>query len=131
MPTAVWIAVLPAPPTVSPTFDPLTVPPRVNVPASDETRDALPKLSVPLWVLSPLRLRSTPPADTPVPLIVRFSEMVMLFDMANTAPLSTVVAPAVVPSAAELPTSKVPVATRTAPLNALTPESVSVEAPSL
>lgn len=69
----------------------------------------------------PLSVEPTPPTSapalpTPSPEIVRFSATVMLSAIFSVAPLLTVVAPPVVPSAVACPATSVPVDTVVAPV---------------
>ncbi len=96
------IVTLPVPPTVSACPVPVLVPLSVSVPESELMRVAPPSVMAPLKVLLPLMLRSAPSSAIPVPLSVRASVTVMPPCTCRAPPLATVVAAAVVPSAAAL-----------------------------
>ena len=72
---------------------------------------------------------SAPADDAPVPVIVRFSPTVTPADTASVAPLDTVVAPSVVPSAAAFEIVSVPPDTVVAPEYVFVPDSARSPVP--
>src|SRR5437870_2972122 len=111
------MVVLPAPPTVR-SKAPVIPPVRVNVPASELIRDADPRVMAPDQVLLLARLRSAPPLEIPVPFNVLMGSAMErpLPSTCTAAPLVTVVAPAAVPSAVLLCTSRIPALTDVSPV---------------
>src|SRR6266481_4857276 len=111
------MVVLPAPPTVKLCPVPVIPPLRVNVPASELIREADPRVMPPDQVLLLARLRSAPPLEIPVPFNVIGSAMERpLPSICTAAPLATVVAPAVVPSALLFCTLRAPALTVVSPV---------------
>ena len=111
-------AVLPAPPKVRSKVAPVIGLPeaKVKVPASELIRAAEPSVTTPDTVLAPTTLRKAPPPRTPVPLSVSASATVMPPCSDSVAPASTVVPPALVPSAAESAATSMPAATVVTPV---------------
>ena len=94
-------AMSPEPPKVTPRSAADNVPPNVNKPESELIRVAVFSVSEPPKMLVPEILRNAPLLAAPVPLKVSGSAPTeMLPCNCNAAPSATVVAPAVVPSAA-------------------------------
>lgn len=83
-------------------------------------------MTSPEMVFVPDVLRSAPPVDTPLPRMVSGSASVMPLEIERVAPLTTLVAPSVVPSADAWDTASVPSDTVVVPLYVPEVANVSV-----
>ena len=128
----VLTVVLPAPPIVSASPEPVTPPVSVNVPASELIRAAEPNVIAPDQVLLFARLRNAPPELMPSLLSVIGSAMVSpLPSTCTAAPLVTEVPLVGPPRPLLFCTSTMPMLTVVKPVYVLVPESVSMPEPSL
>ena len=105
------------------------LPETVRVPASEAMREALPSVTLPLCVLSPLMLRSAPPVEMPVPLSVRLRATVMPPEYSSAAPFCTATELAL-PNALLAVARMAPLVMPTVPVKLfVAPEIVSVPLP--